>query len=145
MTNVVIPIDGEYTDNEISNFAGDITRLTGINIQIVRTFSFSVAEENSALVNAIIRCRQGSVAALDAMRKAEAVPARQPNPTAEQGPRSWRFEKTGELISARELKKRVAAGAIPEMTIVINGKGERWFVMKDEDGWRLAQEPTLAE
>lgn len=53
------------------------------------------------------------------------------------GRASRKIESTGEVLSLRELKKRIADGAIPQQTIVINHKHERFVVV----GGDLIKEP----
>lgn len=45
------------------------------------------------------------------------------------GPRFWRIEGTGEVISRQKLNARIAAGEIAELTNVVNAAGELYVVM----------------
>jgi hypothetical protein len=56
-------------------------------------------------------------------------------------PRSWTNEKTKEVISAVELKRRVARGGVQEYEVYINSKGERYVVENTGEGWSLIKEP----
>ena len=53
------------------------------------------------------------------------------------GRASRRIEDTGEILSLRELKKRIADGTIADQTVVTNVKNERFVVV----GGDLIQEP----
>lgn len=48
------------------------------------------------------------------------------------GPRFWRIEGTGEVISRQKLNARIEAGEIAELTNVVNAAGEQYVVMNKE-------------
>jgi len=48
------------------------------------------------------------------------------------GPRFWRIEPTGEVLSRQKLNARVAAGEIENLTNVYNAAGEQYVVMDGE-------------
>lgn len=45
------------------------------------------------------------------------------------GPRFWRIEGTGEIVSRQKLSARIAAGEIAELTNVYNAAGELYVVV----------------
>jgi hypothetical protein len=58
------------------------------------------------------------------------------------GKASVRIEKTGTVISTRELNRRLAAQELDELTVIVTAKGERKIVVADDDGnLSLAKEP----
>lgn len=63
------------------------------------------------------------------------------NKDGKAGPRSWTNMKTKEVVSARELKRQLAAGDLAVGSAWLNSKGDQYVVLNDSEGWSLVKEP----
>lgn len=132
---------------ELEELVLSLAKMTGAGLESETLFVISTddAEFSSVLdtlADGIVRKGMPKTKLEDKVRKTPKY-KREIQPKANAGknwrslPRSWTNEKTKEVLSARELKRRQAAGTLDEGMTFVNFKGVRLVVL---DG-KLIKEP----
>ena len=126
-------IPGEVSESELIALVEQVQIITKSQVSIEH--NFVITTENihiSNLLNSLVDALpNGTKPTAPAARRNERKPkgSKVAKKAEVMGPRSMRIEATGEILSSRELKKRIAPGEVAEFATVTNSKGE--FVVMD--------------
>jgi hypothetical protein len=142
MTEQTIYIKTPINKDDLETLIAGLEAACGGNrIEIKETFDLIVTDERQAAALKALFSANGQEKYIHknkAQKKARSGKSDQPKAP---GAHSYVIERTGEVISAQRLHKRLAAKEIPEFTVV-KKKDKRFFVTADEQGiLSLAREP----
>jgi hypothetical protein len=124
--------------HELETLVTWLSKKTGkaITVESLIVVSTDSAEVSNMLDSLRDAMKNGKTAAVQKVKRSKpAKPAKPAN--TDMGAASRLIEETGEVVSLRELKRRMALGEIKDQTVVINKRQERFVVFGNE----LIKEP----
>lgn len=131
-------IPGRVDVHELETLVTWLSKKTGkaITVESLIVVSTDSAEVSNMLDSLRDAMKNGKTAAVQKVKRSKpAKPAKPAN--TDMGAASRLIEETGEVVSLRELKRRMALGEIKDQTVVINKRQERFVVFGNE----LIKEP----